>query len=38
MKNSKAKGKKQAAGAEPCRQYAAMPWRTDNGLEILLAS
>jgi 8-oxo-dGTP pyrophosphatase MutT (NUDIX family) len=38
MKYPKTKGKKQAAGAEPCRQYAAMPWRTRNGLEILLAT
>jgi len=38
MKNSKTKEKKQGTGAEPCRQYAAMPWRTRNGLEILLAS
>ena len=38
MKNSNAKREKQAADAEPCRQYAAMPWRARNGLEILLAS
>jgi 8-oxo-dGTP pyrophosphatase MutT (NUDIX family) len=38
MKNSKTKEKKQAARGEPCRQYAAIPWRTHNGLEILLAS
>jgi 8-oxo-dGTP pyrophosphatase MutT (NUDIX family) len=38
MKDQKTKEGSQAAGAEPCRQYAAMPWRTHNGLEILLAS
>jgi 8-oxo-dGTP pyrophosphatase MutT (NUDIX family) len=30
--------KKKAAGAEPRRQYAALPWRISDGAEILLAS
>jgi 8-oxo-dGTP pyrophosphatase MutT (NUDIX family) len=38
MKYPKTKGMKQPPRAEPCRQYAAIPWRTHNGLEILLAS
>ena len=38
MKYPKAKKKKKAGGAEPRRQYAALPWRARDGLEILLAS
>lgn len=40
MKYPKVKTKKKAGGAEPRRQYAALPWRVseDAGLEILLAS
>jgi 8-oxo-dGTP pyrophosphatase MutT (NUDIX family) len=30
--------KKRTAGAEPARQYAALPWRMGEGAEILLAS
>ncbi len=38
MKYPKVKKKEKAGGAEPRRQYAALPWRGKNGLEILLAS
>jgi 8-oxo-dGTP pyrophosphatase MutT (NUDIX family) len=38
VKYPEAKKKKKAGGAEPRRQYAALPWRVSDGLEILLAS
>jgi 8-oxo-dGTP pyrophosphatase MutT (NUDIX family) len=38
MKYPKVKKKENLAGNEPCRQYAALPWRHRDGLEILLAS
>jgi predicted NUDIX family NTP pyrophosphohydrolase len=38
MKNPKVKKKEAQAGNGPGRQYAALPWRHRDGLEILLAS
>jgi len=38
MKYPKATKKKKEGSAEPRRQYAALPWRAPDGLEILLAS
>jgi len=38
MKISKAKSKHLDSSPEPRRQYAALPWRRHDGLEILLAS
>jgi 8-oxo-dGTP pyrophosphatase MutT (NUDIX family) len=38
MKYPKVTKKEKPGGSEPRRQYAALPWRLHDGLEILLAS